>query len=83
MKLVLFASFFIFIVVPHCYAEAELTCDDLNCDICCRPSSPPVCVDDTEALDCEMRRDSQLDQLGLLLATIFGFLLGMIIKLLI
>lgn len=51
-------------------------CAALDCDICCRPSDPPVCVNDTTAIDCEMRRDPNLKQLAVLLIVLLGFLIG-------
>ena len=53
-----------------------VTCAMLDCDVCCQPSVPAVCVNDTTALDCEMRRDSDLDQLALILLVLLGFLIG-------
>ena len=54
------------------------SCDDLDCDICCRPSSPAICLNDTNALDCQMQKNENLDSLLLLLTTFIGFLLGKI-----
>lgn len=52
------------------------SCDLLDCDICCKPGNPAVCLNDTTALNCIMKRDPDQHSLLVILLLLLGFLIG-------
>lgn len=73
MRKTVFIVFTFFLLIS---SVSSSTCDGMNCAVCCVPTDPPVCSTDPNALNCEMKQETNRTQLYSLVGVLLGFLIG-------